>query len=396
MISVDEAWALISQTPALEDTETIAVRRASGRVLAMDITSKRTQPPRNVSAMDGYAIRFQDLSDGLGNFTLVGEAPAGGEYAGRLEAGQAVRIFTGGIVPDGADHIVIQEDMETVDDKLTVTDPQTDVSHIRKAGQDFARGDVLLTKGRRLSNGDLALIANGNYAEIKVVRRPRVALIASGDELVAPGNEMTDLQIPDSNSPALSAMMESWGCEVIAAVITKDDKRAFTEAVEAFDNPDIIVPIGGASVGDYDYAKEVFYALGFQPEFEKIAVKPGKPCWFAKHGTRIALGLPGNPTSAMVTARLFLKPLIDRLSGCPEAIELQTAILAQDLAANGPRENFLRGIATVTDEGQLSVSLSSRQDSALTTIFAEANCLVRRAAHVDAATAGTTVQLLML
>lgn len=278
MIKTDDAWALIAKATPIQETETIAVAGATGRVPAQDIVAKRTQPPRDVSAMDGYAIRSADLSDGHGNFTLIGEAPAGGRFEGTVKKGQAVRIFTGGIVPDGADHIVIQEDMQTDGDALSTRDRQKKAHHIRKAGQDFKAGDVLFEAGRRLTAADLALIANGNYAEISVTRRPRIALIASGDELVAAGSAMTDLQIPDSNSVALGAMIENWGGEMIASVITPDDKSTFTEAVKAFDRPDIIVPIGGASVGDYDYAKEVFYALGFQPVFEKIAVKPGKPC----------------------------------------------------------------------------------------------------------------------
>jgi molybdopterin molybdotransferase len=396
MISVDEAWALIAQATPLTDTEIVPLRHASGRVLASDISAKRTQPPRDVSAMDGYAVRFDDLQSGMTEFSLIGEAPAGGEFSGQVAQGEAVRIFTGGIVPDGADHVVIQEDIQADAENLTVIDAQTATHHIRKAGQDFAHGDILARKGQRLSTGDLALIANGNYAEIEVVRRPRVALIASGDELVSAGTDMTDLQIPDSNSVALSAMLESWGCDVIAADITADNKQAFTAAVEAFDRPDIIVPIGGASVGDYDYAKDVFYALGFEPIFEKIAVKPGKPCWFAKSKESLALGLPGNPTSAMVTARLFLKPLVDKLSGEDGGLRTETALLADALQANGPRENFLRGQAVSDENGRLIVSLSSRQDSALTTTFAEANCLVRRAVHADAAAAGSPVSIIRL
>ncbi len=397
MINADDAWALIADTPPLGDTETIAVAQAASRVLATDIIAKRTQPPRDVSAMDGYAVRQADMNDGLGTFTLIGEAPAGGRFEGTLKAGESVRIFTGGTMPDGADHIVIQEDMQSDGPRLTITDTQKEARHIRKAGQDFAIGDVLLRKGKRLSAADLALIANGNHAAIEVFRRPRIALIASGNELAEAGSAMTDEQIPDSNSIALGAMVESWGGELIAATITIDDKARFTEAVQAFERPDIIVPIGGASVGDYDYAKEVFYGLGFQPIFEKIAVKPGKPCWFAKSDSAIALGLPGNPASAMVTARLFLKPLIERLSSTQNSkMNWQTAILSQPLNGNGPRESFLRGTLRHADDGTLRVSVSNRQDSSLTTVFAEADCLLRRAPNAEPAEAGDVASILPL
>ena len=397
MISADQAWAMIADTPPLRDTETVALTQAASRILAADIIAKRTQPPRDVSAMDGYAVRQADMSDGLGAFTLIGEAPAGGQFTGTLNAGEAVRIFTGGIVPEGADHIVIQEDMAADGGQLTITDTQAEARHIRKAGQDFAAGDILLHKGKRLSTADLALIANGNYAEIEVFRRPRIALIASGDELVTAGSEMTDLQIPDSNSIALGAMVESWGGELIAATITIDDKVRFTKTVQAFERPDVIVPIGGASVGDYDYAKEVFYGLGFKPLFEKIAVKPGKPCWFARGESTFALGLPGNPTSAMVTARLFLKPLIERLSNMQNTqMDWQTAILSETISGNGPRESFLRATFGHADDGTLRVKVSNHQDSALTTVFAEANCLLRRPPNADPADIGDVVSILPL
>ncbi len=377
MISVDEAWDIIDMTAPLDETQVCALCDAVGRVLAAPIIANRTQPPRDMSAMDGYAVAFSDIESGLEDFAVIGEAPAGGAFDRPLTRGEAVRIFTGGVVPDGADHVVIQEDVAREGDKIRLIDRQAAPRHIRKAGQDFATHDVLLPAAHRLTPGDIGLIANGNHGSVTVLRRPRIALIASGDELVPPGQEMSDTQIPNSNSPALAALLESWGAEVVANVLVKDDKDIFTTAIKELPPVDIIVPIGGASVGDYDYAKDVFFALGYQSAFEKIAVKPGKPCWFAKGDTNLVLGLPGNPGSAMVTAHLFLHPLIDRLAGLSATHHWLTGCMAHELAGNGGRETYLRGNYHVDAEGRVQVSTLAQQDSGMTTTFAAASCLVR-------------------
>lgn len=396
MISVDDAWEIIDTTAPLVDTETCALAEAVGRVSAAPIIAKRTQPPRDMSAMDGYAVAFRDIENGLADFTVIGEAPAGGAFERPLKSGEAVRIFTGGVVPDGADHVVIQEDVARDGDTISLTDAQSAPRHIRKAGQDFAAGDVLLPAAHRLTEGDIGLIANGNHGDVSVLRRPRIALIASGDELVTPGQEMSDTQIPNSNSPALAALLAHWGAQVVANVLVKDDKDIFTAAVKELPPVDIMVPIGGASVGDYDYAKDVFYALGYQPAFEKIVVKPGKPCWFAKGDANCVLGLPGNPSSAMVTAHLFLRPLIDRLAGLPATHHWLNGCMAHALAGNGRRENYLRGNYHVDAEGRVQVSTLAQQDSGMTSTFAIASCLVQRKPNADALAQGATVRLLPL
>ena len=395
MISVDAAWTALAETPPLNDTESIPLGEAAGRVLAASIIAKRTQPPRDMSAMDGYAVAFEDIENGQTRFTVIGEAPAGGRFDRAIESGEAVRIFTGGVVPDGADHVVIQEDTARSGNQFTLTDEQAAPRHIRKAGQDFFTGDVLVAAGHKIGLNDLGLIANGNHASVEVMRRPRIAFIASGDELVAPGREMTNMQIPNSNSVALAALVQSWGAETVAMELVKDDKDAFTDTIKNLPPVDIIVPIGGASVGDYDYAKDVFYALGFTPVFEKIAVKPGKPCWFAK-GEALVLGLPGNPSSAMVTAILFLKPLIGRLLGLPESHEWIHGRLAHDLSANGARETFLRGTFHIEADGMVQVSTMAQQDSGMTSTFAAASCLVRRLPDSPALAQGELVQLLRI
>ena len=395
MISVDEAWAAINAIEPLHRTETIKLAEAAGRVLAAPLIATRTQPPRNLSAMDGYAVRVADIDNGTTSFLVIGEAQAGGEFESPLNEAEAVRIFTGAIVPEGADHIIIQEDIARTDDTISLTAAQGAARHIRLAGQDFSKGDKLLPQGRVLSPADLALAAAGNHATLNVFTRPRIAFIASGDEIMPAGKAATDRQIPDSISAALAAMVSQWGGLCVASTITADDKDAFTAAIKALPDCDIIVPIGGASVGDYDYAKDVFYALGFAPVFEKIAVKPGKPCWFAKGENNLVLGLPGNPSSAMVTATLFLRPLIAQLSGFEMQMTWSEAVLTAPLNANGSRENYLRGIYALT-EGRVEVAISARQDSALTTVFANANCLVKRPANAPAQEAGDKVTILPL
>lgn len=396
MISVDEAHAHISAVNPLQETQTIKLAAAAGRILAQPIIARRTQPPRNMSAMDGYAVNFADIENGQTDFTVIGEAPAGGQFHGALGVGESVRIFTGGVVPRGADHIIIQEDVTRQGDVISLSDTQTARRHIRAAGQDFSQGDTLLPAGHKITAADLALIANGNYGELDARRAPRIAFIASGDELVQPGRDMSDTQVPNANAAALAAMVCDWGGEMVGNILVKDDKEIFSNAVKDLPAADILVPIGGASVGDYDYAKSVFYGLGYRPIFEKIAVKPGKPCWFATGDNGLVLGLPGNPSSAMVTAALFLRPLIERLAGETASPRHMNGTMAHDLAANGARETYMRGTWHVDENGAVCVQTSSRQDSGLTGVFAEASCLVQRLSHAPACAAGDTVTFLPL
>ena len=396
MISVADAHHILSQVAPLDDTETIALSAAADRILVAPIIAKRTQPPRDVSAMDGYAIDFADIENGTESFAIIGEVAAGSLFDGTLKSGEAVRIFTGASLPDGANHIVIQEDVTRAQDTITLTCRQDAPRHVRKAGQDFCAGDVLLGAGRRLSAADLALVANGNHGTIDVTRRPRIAFVSSGDEIVAAGTADSDTQIPDCNSAALQALVHDWGGECVARIITPDDKPQFTAAVKALPAADIIVPIGGASVGDYDYAKQVFYDLGYQAIFEKIAVKPGKPCWFADNHENLVLGLPGNPSSALVTAHLFLRPLIARLAGLEKTTDMLSGVLSAHLPANGGRENYLRGVWQINDAGQAEVEVAAKQDSALTGTFAAANCLVQCLPDAPERAAGDRVKFIAL
>ena len=396
MISVQQAWDEIARVAPSGKIDTVALSDAAGRILAEPILAQRSQPPRDVSAMDGYGVRFEAIAEGQTQFTVIGEVAAGQIFNTAITSTQAVRIFTGAPVSPGVTHVIVQEDTERDGDRIQLTQPQDKPSHIRKAGQDFKAGELLLPVGQRLSPADVALIANANYAKLAVLTKPRVAFIASGDEIVAPGQALGAAQIPDSLSAALAAMVEIWGGTCVASCRTPDDRARFAEAVQSLPEADILVPIGGASVGDYDYAKQVFYGLGFTPVFEKIAVKPGKPCWFAKSDTHLALGLPGNPSSAMVTARLFLQPLMAQWMGAAASQDWMTARLSHALAANGARETYLRGTWKIDENGVLRVQTSPRQDSALTQVFAQANCLLRREAHGPGLKIDDKVELLPL
>ena len=400
MISVEEAWAFLAQTEALSGHETVPLCDAAGRVLSSDVAAQRTQPPVHVSAMDGYALRFQDVSQGQTQFDIIGEVPAGNRFDGSLAEGQTVRIFTGAAVPDGADHIVIQEDVTRDGTQMRLTAPQDKPAHIRRAGQDFAGGDILLSAGRVLTAADLALAANGNHADLCVTPRPRIAFIASGDELKPAGQALGEVDIPDSLGAALAALVSQWGGVPVGHALTPDDPAQFAAAVQALPQADIYVPIGGASVGAYDFAKQVFADLGYQMVFSKIAVKPGKPCWFAttasSSASSVALGLPGNPASAMVTAHLFLRPLIAHLAGRSAALPWAHGRLTAALSANGGRENFLRGEFSIDDTGQVQLCASAKQDSALTSVFSAANCLIRRPIEDAARQPGDVVAFLPL
>jgi len=306
-------------------------------------------PPRDASAMDGYAVRLADVRAKASTLRVIGEAPAGSPFKGKVNQGEAVRIFTGGAVPPDADHIVIQENAIRKDNLLTTTTDYETARHIRKAGIDFKTGDILINKP------------------------PVVALIANGDELKPPGYEVEKGDIISSNAAGLGALILSWGGNVMDMGIASDSVESILALIKAAKEADIIVPIGGASVGDYDFMRTAFKEAGLNLVFEKIAVRPGKPTWFGTLGNQTVLGLPGNPASATVCAHLFLKILMHRADN----ISTQKAVLTQPLPANGPRETYLRGHLEVSDKGITQVMPFPRQDSSLLTPFARANILLR-------------------
>jgi len=391
LISVDDALALLFANRVMMPVDTVALSEAQGARLAAPVFATVDRPPANMSAMDGYAVRLVDVAKAGARLTVIGEAPAGQTFEERLEAGQAVRILTGAEVPEGADHILIQENATRDGEGVTVVEPSTAAAHIRPAGLDFKRGDRIIEAGTVIGPAELAAIASANVDMVSVYRRPRVALLANGDELRPPGSPLARGQIVNSNPPGLLASIEAWGGIGIDLGIAADSPEDIRAHIDKAGEADIIVPIGGASVGDHDYMRSSFAAAGFESVFEKIAVKPGKPTWFSARGDTRVLGLPGNPASAFVCAQLFLRPLITG-----EAHETVRAVMAEDLPANGRRETFLRARAEISDSGHLSVRTFPDQDSSLISPFLQANVLIRRVAGADACQSGGTVEVVRL
>ncbi|MCB2111441.1 MAG: molybdopterin molybdotransferase MoeA [Defluviimonas sp.] len=394
MIPVEEALARLFALSAPLGVETVALRHAAGRVLAGDVTARRDQPPFAASAMDGYAIREEDHRPGA-RLAITGEAAAGGRFAGRLGAGEAVRIFTGAPVPEGAGRVVLQEDVTRDGATIALTGQLGEGTNIRPAGQDFRAGDRVVAP-RRLSPRDLALLAAMNVPDVTVARRPVVALIATGDELVMPGEEPGPDQIIASNSFAIAAMAEAAGAEARLLPIARDREESLRAAFGMAAGADLVVTIGGASVGDHDLVADVAADLGLERAFWKIAMRPGKPLMAGRLGPAVLLGLPGNPVSAIVCAHLFLVPMLAVLQGLPPApAPRRRARLAEPVGANGAREHYMRARVSAGPEGAV-IAPYSRQDSALIGILTEANALLLRPAGDPARAAGEMVSYLPL
>lgn len=390
MLSVEEAIAAVLEGAAPLGADAVNIGDLVGRIAAEEVKAKMTQPPFAASAMDGYAVRFADMKPGA-VLKVIGEAPAGAPFSGHLGKGEAVRIFTGGVVPDGADHVVIQEDVTRNGDAATIKEIQEKPRNIRAAGIDFKKGDVLAAARTRLHEIHGAIFAAANIPNIPVYRRPRAAVFSNGDELMEPGAVLKPGQIINSNHYALCAMLESWGGEAVYLGCASDSEASIRGFFKRGCEADVIIPIGGASVGDYDYVKSAFAEEGGKMRFEKVAVRPGKPTWCGKLGSSRVVGLPGNPASAIVTAALFVQPLIRRLAGEAWAAPFTTARLATSLSANGGREAYLR--ALVKDG---AATPASNQDSSLLLPFGDANALIRRPAHAMAAIVGDDVEFVWL
>ncbi len=395
MISVDEALAEIRKAAAPLNVERVAIGDAAGRVLATDVTAAVSQPPFRSSAMDGYAVRFADARTG-GTLKVVGEAAAGKPFTGEIGAGEAARIFTGGVVPPGADHVVIQEDVTAGGGAIVIMSEQARPSNIREAGIDFRAGVAIRKAGARLKPADLGLIASANVAEIAVRRRPVVAFFDNGDELVEPGAALRDGEIVGSLRFAFAPLIAAWGAVPRYVGRAGDDRAAIRRLFDQAKDADALVTIGGASVGDHDHVRAAFAEAGGAMIFSKVSVKPGKPTWFGALGACRVLGLPGNPASAIVCANLFLRPLVSALSGAGDGTLRLRAALHGSLGANGARESFLRGRIEAIDDGRLRVTPFRNQDSSLLTPLAEGNCLIRRLADAPATQEGDLVDCLLL
>lgn len=393
MITVDEAlarcFALVSPLPG----ETVALRQAAGRVLLHPAKARLTQPPFDASAMDGYALGRE--AEAGASYEVIGEAGAGHGFAGRLAPGQAARIFTGAPLPEGAETIAIQEDVTVSGTRITVTAATRPGDNIRKRGQDFALGDVL-DAPRRLRANDLALLAAMNIPAVTVSRRPVVAIIATGDELVMPGEDPGPDQIVASNLFALEAMARAEGAETRLLPIARDSEAALRQVFELAEGADLVVTIGGASVGDHDLVGKVAADMGLERAFWKIAMRPGKPLMAGRLGPALMLGLPGNPVSAIVCGHLFLLPMLRALQGLPaEAPATARAVLAQDVGPAGPRAHYMRARLS-PGQGLPEIAPFASQDSALLRILTEADALLVRPMNDGPRRAGDTVDYIPL
>ncbi|NNC73160.1 MAG: molybdopterin molybdotransferase MoeA [Sphingomonadaceae bacterium] len=389
LLPVDEAQSRLLGLANPLDMETAAVGNAAGRWLAEDVKALRTQPAADLSAMDGYALRFDELP---GPLTVIGESAAGSPLGKAIGTGEAARIFTGAPVPEGADTVMVQEEALREGDELRLDGegPAQRGANIRRKGRDFADGDVLLHAGERLTAPRIGLAITAGHGELPVRRVARLSLISTGDELVMPGMAVGDSQIPASNGPMLVAQLAALPVDIVDHGIVPDSESALADTVERARDADIIVTIGGASVGDYDLVHPVFTAAGATFDFLKIRMKPGKPLMAGKLGSAVVVGLPGNPASAFVTAKLFLEPLIAHLSGAAKPLPVfASAPLAAPLRQGGSREEYLRGRWRSG-----AVEAIDQQSSAAPVALADAEFFIRRKPGAPAAAPGDKVDIL--
>ena len=388
LLPIAEAQARLFAAAAPLATETVSIAQAAGRWAAADILARRTQPAADLSAMDGYAIRFDDMP---GPWRVVGESAAGRPFAGKVERGEAARIFTGAAIPDGADTVLVQEEAERDDVVLRLAGegPPHRGRNTRRKGLDFAAGDLLVAAGERLTSARLAVAATGGHGTLAVRRRVRVAIVATGDELIPPGATLEGLALPESNRVMLAAMLADLPVEIVDLGILPDDLATLTAAFAGV-AADVLVTTGGASVGDHDLVRPALEAAGATIDFWRIALRPGKPMMAGRLGDAIVLGLPGNPVSVFVTATLFVRPLIAHLAGAADPLpRAVTALLGEPLAANNARTDYLRGELR---DGRAYAS--TIQDSSMLLTLARSTCLIMRAPHAPPASIGDQVDIL--
>ena len=397
MISVEEALRRILDGTTAMPVENVAIADAHGRTLAAPVAALLTQPPFDASAMDGFAVRGGDVAHLPARLALIGEAAAGHPFAGGIAAGQCVRIFTGAPLPAGADAVVIQENVRCEGASVVVEQGVPDGGHVRARGLDFREGEVLLAPGRGLGPREIALAAAMGHGSLPVHRRPRVAVLATGDELVAPGSRPGPGQIICSNHLGVAALARATGAEVALLGIARDTPESLHAHFAVAEGADVVVTIGGVSVGDHDLVAPVLKARGMTLTFWTVAMRPGKPLMFGRWAGARVLGLPGNPVSALVCARVFLVPLIRALLGIPHRDELAaSARVAVDLAANGPRQHYMRALRCSGPDGVAAVMPVRSQDSSLLAPLADADCLLVRPPNAPAVAAGGLVPVLAL
>ncbi|MER8886095.1 molybdopterin molybdotransferase MoeA [Mesorhizobium sp. M0074] len=398
LVPVAEALERLLDGAAALPGERVALLDAADRVLVEPVVALRTQPPFNASAMDGYAVRAADIASVPARLSVVGMAPAGRGFAGTVQQRQAVRIFTGAPLPEGADTIVIQENVRDLGGgSVEVTEPTVQGRNIRRLGLDFAKSDVLLPKGRLLDPAALSLAASANHPEVRVVKRPLVAIIATGDELLPPGSDVGPDQIISSNAYGVAAAAQSVGARALDLGIAPDRREAIAALVEKAvkAGANVIVTLGGASVGDHDFVHDVLTGQGMTLDFWKIAMRPGKPLMFGRLGDIRCIGLPGNPVASLVCTQLFLKPLLARLGGRAFQQDIRRARLGAAMPANDLRQDYVRAVV-IDDTGTLVATPFGIQDSSMLKMLADANGLIVRAPFAPAAAAGSPCDVLML
>jgi len=396
MISVEEARERILGDLHPTPAEIVALADAWGRVTAAPVIARLTQPPVDVSAMDGYALRAIDGALGA-VLNLIGSAPAGHPFQSKVGPGEIVRLFTGSVVPTGADAILLQEDATAAGTEVRLNEAVTAGRHIRRAGQDFAAGDTVVPAARRLTARDIGLAAAANHPWLTVHRRPRVAVLATGDEIAMPGEPIPPGGIVSSNSHALAALVRAAGGEPVVLPVAADTREAVAAVADAMHGMDMLVTTGGASVGEHDLIIESLKSRGLELDFWQIAMRPGKPLLFGKLGPVPVLGLPGNPVSALVCAILFLLPAMSRLCGLPAAPPPTVrAVAGTDLRANDHRADHLRATIAVDPVGRIVATPFPVQDSAMLRRLALADALILRAPNAPALPQGSGVTVIRL
>lgn len=396
MIGLDEARARILAPLRATAAEVVPLADAWGRVTAAALAARLTQPPGDVSAMDGYALRAADA--GLGaTLAVVGSAPAGHPWPGTLGAGEALRIFTGSVMPDGADAVLLQEDADCAEARLTVREAVAPGRWVRRAGLDFAQGDLLVAAGKRLNSRDIGLLAAGNQPWVAVHRRPRVAILATGDEIVLPGEPLPPGGIIGSNAHALAALVQASGGTPVVLPVAPDDPARLAAVADSVRGMDMLVTTGGASAGEHDLVRSALAGRGLQVDFWTVAMRPGKPLIHGRLGEVPMLGLPGNPVSSLICGIVFLLPAIALLSGLPgEAPPVVQAVLGAPLPANDGRADHLRATLAARADGGLVVTAFARQDSVMLRVLAQAGALILRPPYAPALPAGAAVPIIRL
>ena len=390
MITVEAALSQLFELVTPLESEVVSIDQAYGRILSEPVSAQRDQPPFSASAMDGYAVSDQALPEGL-MLDVIGEAVAGKGFNRSVHNGEAVRIFTGAPLPQNASKVIIQENVEQIGDTIRISSPENVATFVRAAGSDFKAGDSIKAP-RLLNSSDIALLAAMNVSKLPVRRKPVVALISTGNELVMPGQNPTKDQIIASNTYGLAALLQNHGATANILPIARDNILSIQTALKFAEGADLIVTIGGASVGDYDLVADAAIDIGLNQKFYKVAMRPGKPLMAGCIGSSALIGLPGNPVSAMVCGHIFLIPVLNALLGLKkQQRQRKTAILMSNLDANGPREHYMR--ASVSSDG---ISIAQQQDSALLSILAKSNALAIRPPFAPAISKGSEIEYISI